>query len=187
MVSHTSLALKTSRNEIMVWATDLQSGKPISGEKITIFNRGQKLRGEGETESNGVARINIADDNTDYYADYLVFGERDGDISFVHSSWSEGVAPWNFDISTEPVAPEYYMYLYTDRPIYRPGQEVFFKGIVRQEKDYKFKLPEVKKVKVMINDSDGNEIYNQGNILWAITGRLPGSLYWEPIYRPVIS
>lgn len=165
MVSKTSLALKTSQNELMVWATDMRDGKPVSGEKISVYNRAQKLRAEGETDVNGIARIKLDDDNTDYYADYLVFGERGGDITFVHSSWSEGVAPWNFNISTEPVAPQYYTYLYTDRPIYRPGQEVFFKGIVRQEKDYKFKLPEAKKVKVIISDAEGNEIYNQKHTL----------------------
>ncbi len=37
--------------------------------------------------------------------------------------------------------PEYFAYLYTDRPIYRPGQTVNFKGILRKEDDAEYSLP----------------------------------------------
>lgn len=158
MVSKSALAIKYSLGEMLVWATDLQKGEPIKGQKIAVFSPGKKEILSGETDQNGIAKIKLPE-TENYYSDYLVFGEKEGDLTFVHSTWSEGVAPWNFNINSEAKAPEYYAYVYTDRPIYRPDQEVFFKGIVRQEKDYKFKLPEAKKVKVTINDSMGNEIY----------------------------
>ncbi len=161
IISKSSLALKTSQSEMLVWATDLKDGEPVSGETITVLSRGRKEIGTAETDVSGVAKISLPDGGDDYYREYLVIGERGGDVAFVHSSWSEGIAPWNFNINTQPVAPEYYTYLYTDRPIYRPGQEVFFKGIIRQEENYKFKLPKVEKVKVVIRDSQGNDIYDE--------------------------
>ena len=45
---------------------------------------------------------------------------------------------------------EAFAYLYTDRPVYRPGQEVFFKGIVRQNDDLHYSIPKEKKVYVTI-------------------------------------
>lgn len=162
VVSRTSLALKSSLGQLVVWATDLKDGKPLSGQKIRVLNRGRTQVAEGETDLSGVATLKIPEpSNGDYWQDYLVFGEREDDVAFVHSSWSEGIAPWNFNISHDPMAPEYYTYFYTDRPIYRPAQEVYFKGIVRQEKNYRFRLPEAKKVRVTVNDPNGNEIYNQ--------------------------
>lgn len=162
MVSKSALAIKYSLGEMLVWATDIRSGEPIKSMKIAVFSPGKKDILSGETDQNGLARIKLpVGEDESYYSDYLVFGEREGDLAFVHSTWSEGVSPWNFNINSEARAPEYYMYLYTDRPIYRPDQEVFFKGILRQEKDYKFRLPEAKKVKVVVNDSMGNEIYSK--------------------------
>ena len=161
IVSGTSLALKSSLNELVVWATDLHDGRPLSGQKIRVLDRGRKQVAESETDLNGVATLKLPPAKEDYWTDYLVFGERENDVAFVHSSWSEGIAPWNFNISNDQLAPEYYTYFYTDRPIYRPAQEVYFKGIVRQEKDYRFRLPDVKKVRVTVDDPNGNEIYNQ--------------------------
>ncbi len=161
VVSKTSLAIKTTLTEMLVWATDLKDGKPVAGEKITVMDALHTEAASGETDASGLARIKLPGASGDFYRDFLVFGDRENDTGFVHTSWSEGIAPWNFNINSEPVSPEYYLYQYTDRPIYRPGQEVYFKGIVRQEKDYKFKLPDLKKVKVTINDAQSNQIYQQ--------------------------
>jgi len=162
VVTRSSLAIKTNASEMLVWATDLKDGKPVQGEKITVMNGGKTEVGSGETDVSGLVKIKLPPTtNDDYYRDFLVFGNRDSDTTFVHTTWSEGIAAWNFNINTEPVSPQYYEYQYTDRPIYRPGQDVYFKGIVRQEQEYKFKLPDLKKVRVTINDSQGNEIYNQ--------------------------
>ncbi len=161
VVSRSSLAIKTTLTEMLVWATDLQDGKPVSGEKITIMDALRTEVASGETDASGLVKIKLPGTSGNYYRDFLVFGDRENDSAFVHTSWSEGIAPWNFNISTEPEAPQYYMYLYTDRPIYRPAQEVNFKGIVRQEKDYKFQIPDISKVKVYVSDSQGNVIYEQ--------------------------
>jgi uncharacterized protein YfaS (alpha-2-macroglobulin family) len=165
VVSRSSLAIKTTLTEMLVWATDLKDGKPVAGEKITVMNPTRTEMVSGETDASGLVKLKLPGTSGDYYRDFLIFGDRENDASFVHTSWSEGIAPWNFNINTEPVSPEYYLYLYTDRPIYRPAQEVFFKGIIRQEQDYKFKLPEIKKVRVTINDSQGNQIYQQDHAI----------------------
>jgi uncharacterized protein YfaS (alpha-2-macroglobulin family) len=160
VVSKSALAIKFSTGEMLVWATDLQKGGPVKGQKILVTKRGQPEVFSGETDQNGLVKIKLPVGDDDY-ADYLVFGEKEGDLAFVHSTWSEGVAPWNFNINSEARAPEYYAYVYSDRPIYRPDQEVHFKGIVRQEKDYKFRLPDVKKVKVTVTDPMGNQIFDK--------------------------
>ncbi|MCC6643911.1 Ig-like domain-containing protein, partial [Candidatus Peregrinibacteria bacterium] len=154
VVSKSALAMKFNNNQQMIWATDLASGKPIDGMTVQAVGDYGKTT-EAITDINGVAKL--SNDNSES----LIIATRDGDVSVVHGSWVEGVAPWDFHIDTEYMAPEYYLYLYTERPIYRPGQEVAFKGIVRQEKNYKFQLPEIQKVKVVVNDSMGNEVYNK--------------------------
>lgn len=154
IVSKTALAYKASRKELLVWATDLGDGKPVSGMNIVAGDGTLK----GETDVNGLAKIAIPDGLVTISK---VTGMREGDLAFVEGSWSDGVSPWNFNIESDSYPPAYYTYLYTDRPIYRDGQEVFFKGILRKEMDYKFNLPDVKKVKVSVDDSEGNNIYQK--------------------------
>ena len=47
---------------------------------------------------------------------------------------------------------DYRVYLYTDRPIYRPGQMVYFKGIVRRQRNAAYQVPSRLPVKVEIHD-----------------------------------
>ena len=42
-------------------------------------------------------------------------------------------------------------YVYTDRPLYRPGQPVYFKGVVRIDDDLSYSLPDVSNVKVTVS------------------------------------
>ena len=51
-------------------------------------------------------------------------------------------------------------YLYTDRPIYRPNQEVFFKGILRTNDDLHYSLPKEKQVYVVV-DQWGQKIFSE--------------------------
>ena len=49
------------------------------------------------------------------------------------------------------------IYSYTDRPIYKPGQEVFFKTIVRLDNDVRYEnVPDGTEVKVRVNDPSSN-------------------------------
>lgn len=175
VISRSALAVKYSAEQMMIWATDLQNGEPINNMDITVFDSAKKHTLKAVTNINGIAKIDLPKNPDGNYLDYLVFGAKDNDQTFTHTTWSDGVAPWNFNIDYQNVTPQYYMYLYTDRPIYRPGQAVFFKGILRQEKDYKFQLPESKKMAVTVFDSEGNQIYQQELGLSA-NGTIEGNL-----------
>jgi uncharacterized protein YfaS (alpha-2-macroglobulin family) len=52
-------------------------------------------------------------------------------------------------------------YIYTDRPIYRPAQSVFFKGILRQWTAQGYKLIDSKTVKVTIEDPNNSKIFEK--------------------------
>jgi len=44
-----------------------------------------------------------------------------------------------------------YAYIYTDRPIYRPGDTVFYKGIVRDTHFGRYTLPDIAQMEITIN------------------------------------
>ncbi len=53
------------------------------------------------------------------------------------------------------------IYLYTDRPIYRPGHEVDFKGWYRVGYDGAYEILKNKPISLKVFDPSGKEIYNQ--------------------------
>ena len=49
-------------------------------------------------------------------------------------------------------------YLYTDRPVYRPGQTVYFKGVLRQKTGEAYSLPNIKTVTIAVKNSDDEAV-----------------------------
>ena len=52
-------------------------------------------------------------------------------------------------------------YIYTDRPIYRPAQKVYFKGILRQWGRNGYQLVDSKTVSVTIEDPNNGKIFEK--------------------------
>src|SRR5262249_53068438 len=93
----------------------------------------------------------------------------------VASDWSSGVSPWEFGLQGAYGLPEMAAYIYTDRPIYRPGQTVNFKGVLRNENDVAFSLPPAGTVQVMISNTKGEQLYQQ-NLTLSPNGTFDGNL-----------
>jgi len=153
VLTNTALTYKRSPDKILIWATDLKTGLPISDIDLFV-KKGDKLIADGRPDSRGLFEKAITE-NTDYQ----VFGKRDaGDISFVDENWNEGINSWHFNIPFNSSPSKYLVYLYTERPIYRPGQTVYFKGILRRDDDATLLLPDEKEIEISIQDSRYQEI-----------------------------
>lgn len=161
VVTNTGLATKRSADELMVWATSMKDGAPISNYEFKIFSEGRKEVGTGKTDSSGLATVKLPTETIDIYQDLTVKGTNENDYAMTNTSWSEGVAPWDFNIESSLMRNDYYIYAYTDRPIYRPGHDVYFKGLVRVDADADFSLPKDKKVHVVIEDPRGEKIFEK--------------------------
>lgn len=153
IVATDNLTLKATPGEALAWVTDLESGKPQSGVPVTFHNDKFIRLGEAVTDADGLARLNA---NTPVYARV----EADGRLGFTALDWGSGVWTGQFGITENYYdnRPASFAYLYTDRPLYRPGQEVFFKGIVRKDDDLHYSLPASNTVYVTV-DRWGEQIY----------------------------
>jgi uncharacterized protein YfaS (alpha-2-macroglobulin family) len=63
----------------------------------------------------------------------VVTAEKDGDIAYVGSDWNEGILPWDFGTGANLREREPLLRgsVFTDRGVYRLGEEVHFKAILR--------------------------------------------------------
>jgi len=181
LVSNVNITLKVGKNEVLAWANDFQSGKPVAGLNLAFFAPGQSQSdfnakysklGTSATDSDGIARIstNFLFDSYSYIPNILVLGQQ-STFAAVSSLWQIGQTshyPSNIPILKG--------YIYTERPIYRPNQTVAFKGILRKESDVQFSLfPAGSVVNVKINDSSWQEVYQQSFTLNA-NGTFAGEL-----------
>jgi uncharacterized protein YfaS (alpha-2-macroglobulin family) len=147
MVSGAVLITKTGRGRVVNMLVDRESGEPMAGAQIALVAR-DKLIGETETGANGVAESVFTAGRQD---DLRVVAHK-GDDFAVNS-----VGSYAFDA----VAEQWTGYIYTDRPIYRPGHTVHFKGILRLTGAGGYTVPAGRTVSVTINDSDQKAVYQK--------------------------
>lgn len=161
IVTPYNLALKRNETEALVWATNLSDGKPVPDLPITIYDTSGKVAASGTTDKDGVYRGTFP--RQLYYEPIFAMSEENTDLlAAVGSDWAEGIQTYDFNLNTQYGAQEYYANLYTDRAIYRPGQVVNFKGILRKDNDARYTLPtEMKTVPIKVIDANGREILNQ--------------------------
>ncbi len=111
-ITEAALLVKRSRQEVLVYAAEADSGKPLAGLALTTYGLHGRT-GRLVTDANGVGRV--ADSSPD---PVWLYGERGGSPAFA--------------LAAKPEAPDpYSVYPFTDRPIYRPGQTVSYKIIIR--------------------------------------------------------
>jgi alpha-2-macroglobulin len=182
IVSPFNLVTKRAADEILVWATDLQSGQPVSGLPVRVA---ADRATTGVTDADGVMRgplvarepwqpvvayVGSADAAAAATSEPVPYGVTSTD-------WQNGLGPWDFGLPGEYPPPPMQGYFYSDRPIYRPGQTVYWKGILRVDDDAILRVPEPgTRVSVVVRNDRGEEIYNQEhqtNVFGTIDGALP--------------
>ncbi len=170
VITNTGLTLKYSGDKALVWATDLETGKPVAGANIAFHALGGRTPVQGKTDAQGffesaVSMKDFKNQPYEWQPEFWVTAEKAGDFAFVSSQWNGGFQPGDFSLWSDfhsADAPPYRLMqqMVTDRPVYRPGDTVSFKGIVRL-KDWNgnLQLPGSKHtMQVIIQSPDGTEV-----------------------------
>jgi len=166
VVSKLNLTLKQGETESLVWATDLASGQVVPGLPVSLQSESavseatEATLAEGRTDGDGVFKAEFPPQ--EMWEPFFVFAGEGDSFAATLNRWSQGITPWQFDIPTQFYSQPYSGYFYTDRPIYRPGQTVRFKGILRTDDDARYSLPQgVESLAVTVSDDQGKEIYRE--------------------------
>lgn len=141
--------LKTLYN--LYWVTGLKDLSPVSEAKINLYEQREgKLipTFTSTTNSEGIAFTELIPN----LKGVVISKGNDSTIILSRESqlWWAGTAY---------TAPR--IYLYTDKPIYQPGQEVFIKGLYRTGYDGQYEIPQGKKAGLKIYNSRGDVVLEQ--------------------------
>ncbi|RME79723.1 MAG: alpha-2-macroglobulin [Chloroflexi bacterium] len=160
VVSRLNLTLKAGEQEALVWATDLAGGEPVPGLDVTFFDDSGQRLGTATTDADGLARLALGPRPNRRTVLAAVLPTNGQPFAAVSENWARGISPYEFGVDTVYTLPRFAVHTYTDRPIYRPGQTVYFKGIVRSEDDASFRLPD-RRVQVTVQNAAYETIFDQ--------------------------
>lgn len=168
IVTKSTLTIKRSEKQILVWGVNQSSGEVVPGMKMELVDSAGTVLSDGETNADGVFLKDV-----DLFGknNLLIFGQSGEDVVVAADSWNSGIARYDFGLPSyyNPqeskdyrVKQDYKLYVTLDRPIYRPGHHVYFKGIVRKDNDGAYEnLSPGENVHVTISDAMNRSVYTQ--------------------------
>ncbi|MHC2069702.1 tetratricopeptide repeat protein [Bremerella sp. T1] len=144
--SDLDMIVKSSRDEVFVYAQNMKTGKPWADVRLLMSN-GSEVFAEAATGEDGVYRAQR--DELHGSGDIRVLGVVDGHsaanvVSLSGLQMARGLQRRG--------------YLYTDRPAYRPGQLVHVRGIIRHVKDDRYVTPAGQTYQLEVLDPRGRSL-----------------------------
>jgi uncharacterized protein YfaS (alpha-2-macroglobulin family) len=177
-VTNIGLDAFQDREELVGWATSLKDGQPLAGVEMSI----QGTEARATSGADGLARLPLPQSGSN--TPRLLLARRDADAAFLpeQSYWWGGVSSWYKQTASD----ELRWYVFDDRKMYRPGEEVSVKGWIRRvgggkTGDVGALTGAVDSVNYTLKDSRGNEITKGAAKLNALGGfdmklKLPGTM-----------
>ncbi len=166
LVNKTNLGflLKRDEEKLVVYASSFEGSSALENADVYYFTDSTKLT--NKTSSQGLAEFKTPTNNANQP---LVVVRQANSVAYAFAPNvntegamdSEGGEGEEEGVATDPaLSQKYKVFLYTERPLYRPGQKVYFKGIVRtQNSDGAYTVPLPMEVPVEILDARGNSVY----------------------------
>lgn len=155
-VSNLSYVTNNETDAITLYTLDRKTGKPLANVKVELYTRNYnyKIRkyentklADYQSDNNGKVSISNVKGNNSFFVNL-----RSGDDALLSGKYMNVPHPSSRNSET------YSTTFFTDRAIYRPGQTVYFKGVVvRHQGDYKA-LTEGFKETVRFRDANYEEI-----------------------------
>jgi uncharacterized protein YfaS (alpha-2-macroglobulin family) len=161
IVSDINTTLKLSATDVLAWAVNLTDGSAVGNIPVTVYSERGDALARGETDAEGVfhSDIPIREMEDIYGISYAILGEPGKEtFSAALSNWGQGLNGGDFGYRVDYTPPHLEAYLYTDRPIYRPGQSVNFKAILRQAYNGRYDLPDQSNLILNLFDDFGEQI-----------------------------
>ncbi len=168
LVTDTALIVKRSQNQILAYAVDMQSGQPLPNSAVRAYRNGTVVA-QSQTDPQGLASLTIPQTAPHRNASRADGGDEadSADAAKITTLAIRGddEAIITRDYFRNEDAGAFAVHAYTDRTIYRPGQKIAFKGIVRRIKDMdavdptqRYAVPANEPVTVEIRDKDSERI-----------------------------
>ena len=155
VVSDIGLTHHKTHERHLVYATHLEDARPLSGVTITLRTYQNQIVEQKVTDRNGLADFSPVKSDVFY-----IEAEKDGQRSFI----KPGDMAWNlstFDTGGQDPAPDgIRAFFYTERGVYRPGDDIHLSAIVR---NHNHTFPDGHPVSLAFYNPLGQRVLTQTN------------------------
>ena len=134
LVTEIAVVERTEQDKTDLYVADRKTGAPVKKADVALWASG-KLQSSGKTDVDGMASLTLN-------GSALQPGREPDNLWIMARNGADTalVTPWSYLFSGGQQSG-LATYLYTDRPVYRPGHMVHIKGIVRARQDDALSLP----------------------------------------------
>ncbi len=154
LVTNLSVHFKQGRESSLVWVTTLDTAAPVKDAEVGVTACDGSELWRGRTDADGIARIDrelaspggrpaCAFDRPDHDGGgpgalqrleegLFITAQTSADMSFVHSSWDEGIEAWRFKLPVDPGMGPDIAHTILDRSLLRAGETVHMKHLLRR-------------------------------------------------------
>src|SRR5256712_5890245 len=159
-VVDTVVVTKVSQDELLLWALDHDSGRPLPGAARHVdLTPGGDVR----TDAQGLASVarpvltpsKTAGGDRSFWI--TLDGGRFGAMS---TRWFGGTSPYQFGLPAG-YPRDYVGHLYTDRPIYTPGETISYKGVGPAADDARDSLPPHAGFRFVLRNARGQQLVKE--------------------------
>jgi uncharacterized protein YfaS (alpha-2-macroglobulin family) len=188
-VTNLGITVKDSPQNTLIFVTRLDTGQPVDGARVSIVQLDNKVFWSGTTGTHGTVlapATRLRDGDGRWRLAFVVMAEKDGDVAYVGSDWNEGTQPWTFGVhfDLDQADPMLRGTVFTDRGVYRLGEDVHLKAILRHNAPAGIQLlPAGTPVAITVRDSQNRlidertvKINSWSSAEWTMTLPADGSL-----------
>lgn len=173
VVTNLTMVQKTTKDgQALIYVVDRKSGAPQANVSVE-FTRGKDNLTRGATDKNGLFQTEIKTDEARQAKQapedvdpegaqaktaYLIMAHAQENFvisdldSFYFGDYGDEEGGYDSSLVS---------YIYTDRPVYRPAQKVYFKGILRRWGRNGYELLDSKSVHVTVEDENQGKVFER--------------------------
>lgn len=143
---------KLAADELTVWVNSLKTLDPLDQAKVSLVSQNNQVLASGVTNPQGLVKFEQLSKVFLKFEPYLILVEYQGDLSFLKLRDSQ-LDSTDFQIAGRSYLTDgYEAYMYTDRGVYRPGDQAQITALVR---GVQVSLPPEIPVRLKVTDPTG--------------------------------
>ena len=160
-VTNKAIVYKNSPNQILAFLTDVRTSEFIKEVKFTLVNNKKVI--SSFTDKEGLVLFKYETGDNPDFENHPLLAAQSGKETIISN-------PYLYFGNQKEIAA----YIYTNQPIYRPGQVIFFKGIFREEEGNELKNIAGTEFTVTVKSPKNKEVYS-GILKTSEIGSISGS------------
>lgn len=132
-MSDIGIIAKQGQNKVSVFVNSIKTAESLAGVKLRLIGRNNQLISEGITAADGSAQLILKNNNYSGFEPALITAEKNGDFTMMNLQDAQ-VHTSRFEVGGYRDLPNgLQTFIYLERNLYRPGEEINYAAIIRNQ------------------------------------------------------